>query len=89
MKLVLRNPVRRAVLRRGAELGVPDWWPASGAVFQTVWNVLADRDPTAGVRDYDLIYFDPTGLAWQAEMCRVGVWPTRTLMSSSWCCATS
>jgi hypothetical protein len=27
-------------------------------LFQTVWNVLDCRDPGAGIRDYDLFYFD-------------------------------
>lgn len=39
-------------------LGVSDWWLTAGALFQTVWNVLEGKDPQAGIRDYDLFYFD-------------------------------
>ena len=39
-------------------LGASDWWLTAGALFQTVWNVLDGRDPGAGIRDYDLFYFD-------------------------------
>ncbi|MDQ2727359.1 MAG: nucleotidyltransferase family protein [Actinomycetota bacterium] len=65
--LVLRNPVNRIVLERADQLQVPDWWLTAGAVFQTVWNVLDGRDPTAGIGDYDLFYFDDTDLSWEAE----------------------
>jgi hypothetical protein len=32
-----------------------------------VWNCLTERDPAAGIRDYDLNYFDPADLSWEAE----------------------
>lgn len=56
---VLSNPVNAKILERAPQLGVPDWWLTAGALFQTVWNVLDGRDPGAGIRDYDLFYFDP------------------------------
>jgi hypothetical protein len=69
---VLRNEVNRTVLERGAQLSVPDWWLTAGAVFQTVWNVLDGRDPTAGIGDYDLFYFDSSDLSWEAEDAVIG-----------------
>ena len=39
----------------------------AGAVFQTVWNVLDDRDPGAGILDYDLFYYDAGDLSYEAE----------------------
>lgn len=65
--MVLGNPVNRAVLARGHELGVEDWWLTAGAMFQTVWNTLDGRDPRAGISDYDLFYFDDQDLSWEAE----------------------
>ena len=65
--LVLQNEFNRIVLERAPELTLPDWWLTAGAVFQTVWNVLDGRDPTAGINDYDLFYFDATDLSWEAE----------------------
>lgn len=67
LDLVLRNDVNRTILRRGRQLGVPDWWLTAGAVFQTVWNVLDGRDPTEGIADYDLFYFDATDTSWDGE----------------------
>jgi len=55
---IQRNPVNRQILQLAPALGVSDWWLTAGALFQTVWNVLDGRDPGAGIRDYDLFYFD-------------------------------
>jgi uncharacterized protein len=59
--------VLTSVLDRMAMVELTDCWLAAGALFQTVWNVLSDRDPTAGILDYDLNYFDDTDLSWEAE----------------------
>jgi len=65
--IVRRNPLIEKVLARAAELALPGWYLAAGCVFQTVWNVLAGRDPAAGIRDYDLCYHDGSDLSWDAE----------------------
>jgi hypothetical protein len=52
------NPINRQILALAPRLGIPDWWLTAGALFQTVWNVLDGRKPGAGIRDYDLFYFD-------------------------------
>jgi hypothetical protein len=67
LDLVRRNPVNVAILERAPALAVPDWWLAAGALCQTVWNVQAGRNPTAGMGDYDLVYFDDTDLSYEAE----------------------
>lgn len=66
-RLIRRNPVVTAILDRMAVVGLPDCWLAAGALFQTAWNVLCDRHPTAGIIDYDVNYFDGTDLSWEAE----------------------
>lgn len=58
LRHVQRNPVNRQILELAPSLGLTDWWLTAGALFQTVWNVLDGRDPQAGIRDYDLFYFD-------------------------------
>ena len=55
------------VIDRVAELAVPRWYLTAGCLFQTVWNVVTGRPPTHGIRDYDLFYFDPEDLSWDAE----------------------
>lgn len=59
LRHILANPVNAEILRRAPQLGITDWWLTAGALFQTVWNVLDGRAPGAGIRDYDLFYFDP------------------------------
>ena len=59
VEAVLRNPMNRAILERLPALGLADAWLVSGAVFQTVWNVITGRPPEYGIKDYDIFYFDP------------------------------
>ncbi len=45
-------------------MNLPDWWLVSGAIYNQVWNTLTGRPEMYGVKDIDLIYFDPdTSLA--------------------------
>ena len=60
---VLRNPINREILRLMLETGLPDAWLTSGALFQTVWNTLTKRDPSYGIKDYDIFYFDDADLS--------------------------
>ena len=60
------SPRLMTVLHTARDLALPDWRIASGAVFQTAWNDLTGRDPDHGIRDYDLLYFDPDP-SWDAE----------------------
>lgn len=62
-----RNTTLLEVLRRCATLDLPHWYLAGGCLFQTIWNVVTDRPPTEGIKDYDLFYFDDTDTSWQAE----------------------
>ncbi|MSP83950.1 MAG: nucleotidyltransferase family protein [Alphaproteobacteria bacterium] len=67
LRLVLRNPINRALLERLPRLGLPDSWLVAGCLFQTVWNIAAKRNPTADIKDYDIFYFDDRDLSWEAE----------------------
>lgn len=46
---------------------LPDWYVTAGCLFQTVWNVVTDRHPTNGIKDYDVFYFENRDLSWEAE----------------------
>lgn len=67
VEMARANLVNRAILDRLPGLGLPDCWLVSGCLFQTVWNLLTGRPPTAGIADYDLFYFDGSDLSWTAE----------------------
>ncbi len=64
--LVVTNPVVAALIDRLPALAISDCWITAGALMQTVWNALEGREPTAGIKDYDVFYFDPD-LTWKAE----------------------
>jgi hypothetical protein len=66
IKTALKNPFNRTILERLCEGELADAWLVSGALFQTVWNVVTGRDPTFGIKDYDVFYFDPDP-SWHAE----------------------
>ena len=64
---ILRNEANRSILERLPSLGLPDAWLVAGCLFQTVWNQHTGRAPSAGIKDYDIFYFDPSDLSEAAE----------------------
>ena len=66
-EVLSRNDVLVEVLERAAALGLPGWYVTAGCLFQTVWNVVTGRPAGAGIKDYDLFYFDGGDLSWEAE----------------------
>lgn len=63
---VFGNPINRAILSRLPELECADCWLVSGALFQTVWNILTKRAPEYGIKDYDIFYFG-ADTSWASE----------------------
>ena len=64
---ILQNDFNRVILERLPSLQLPDAWLVAGCLFQTVWNLRAGREPTAGIKDYDLFYFDGEDLSLESE----------------------
>jgi hypothetical protein len=62
-----RNAVAQAMLTVGADLALPNWYFGAGGIAQTVWNLRHGFEPTFGIKDYDLVYFDPEDLSVEAE----------------------
>ncbi|HSV53627.1 MAG TPA: nucleotidyltransferase family protein [Burkholderiaceae bacterium] len=63
----LQNRHNRAILDRLGALALPDAWLVAGCLFQTVWNLRSGHAPEAGIKDYDLFYFDASDLSASAE----------------------
>ncbi len=61
------HPANAALLDRWPGLGLPNAWLVAGCLFQTVWNRQAGRPPSAGIKDHDLFYFDPSDLSEAGE----------------------
>ena len=66
-EIVRETPALMHVLQRARDLGLPDWLIFSGAVYQRVLNRLTGRDADYGIKDYDLGYFDPADVSYDAE----------------------
>jgi uncharacterized protein len=66
-RLVLASPILGTIVRRWAEIALPDCWLVAGAVVQTVWNDMFVLPPDHGLADVDLVYFDGSDLSEHAE----------------------
>lgn len=66
-EIIRSQPVLMSVLMGLRDLALPDAWLVSGAIYNTVWNVLTGRPALTGIKDIDLIYFDDTDLSYEAE----------------------
>jgi len=68
LTVILRSaPMLMRVLSVARHLCLPDWLVFSGAVYQPVLNQLTGRPLDYGIKDYDLAYFDPSDLSYEAE----------------------
>src|ERR1700730_8886701 len=62
-----QNPVAQSVLTVAAEMQIPHWYFGAGGVAQSVWNLRHSFEPLKGIKDYDLVYFDPDDLSAETE----------------------
>src|SRR6266403_1243941 len=65
--IVRATPPLMQVLSAARHLCLRDWLVFSGAVYQPVLNNLTGRPLDYGIKDYDLGYFDPSDLSYEAE----------------------
>ena len=63
----LSNSVNAELLRRLPRMDLPYCWLVAGCLFQAVWNETAGQAADAGVKDYDIFYFDDDDLSYEAE----------------------
>jgi len=66
LDIIWQSPAVRHALKSAQTLNLPNWRIVSGALYNTVWNHLSGRADMYGVKDIDLMYFDPD-TSWQAE----------------------
>jgi hypothetical protein len=65
--IVRADPGLMALLGALRDLDLPQWRITSGAIYQTVWNALTGLPRGTGLKDYDVIYFDPSDPSYEAE----------------------
>ncbi|MBL8698450.1 MAG: nucleotidyltransferase family protein [Alphaproteobacteria bacterium] len=61
------NPANAAILARWREIDLPNAWLVAGCLFQTIWNLQSGRHPDAGIKDYDIFYFDDADMSEAGE----------------------
>jgi uncharacterized protein len=64
---VSQNPANAAILAHWEKLALPNAYLVAGCLFQTVWNLQAGMAPAAGIKDYDIFYFDDQDLSEAGE----------------------
>jgi hypothetical protein len=61
------SPSLSAILRRFDNVRLPDCWIVARCIAQTVWNLACGRPAGFGIKDIDIVYFDPADLSAEAE----------------------
>ena len=61
--LIMKNKKLMDVLDYVSRLGLPNYYIASGSVFQTIWNLLDDRDANYNIKDIDVVYYNSDNLS--------------------------
>ncbi|MEM7528369.1 MAG: nucleotidyltransferase family protein [Pseudomonadota bacterium] len=72
-EIILGCPPLMRTLRTLRETGLPDAWLVSGALYGNIWNTLTGRACDHGVKDYDILYFDPD-TSYEAEDAVIRRW---------------
>ncbi|HEY1348684.1 MAG TPA: nucleotidyltransferase family protein [Ktedonobacteraceae bacterium] len=58
-RILAKSQTVMEVLRKAPVIGLPHWYVGAGAIAQTVWNALHGYPFDHGLKDCDLVYFDP------------------------------
>ncbi|MBW4573830.1 MAG: nucleotidyltransferase family protein [Aphanothece sp. CMT-3BRIN-NPC111] len=61
LQMILANSPVGTVLPAIAQLNLPDWWLAGGAVRNTVWRSLFAPNCELVINDFDVAFFDASG----------------------------
>lgn len=65
--LLKRNKDAQRILNTASTLKMPNWYLAAGGISQTVWNIFHAFEPTNGIKDYDVVYYDSSDLSYRGE----------------------
>ena len=61
LQTILSNSIIATVLPHIAQLNLPNWWLAGGAVRNTVWCNLFEAECQLFINDFDIAFFDLYG----------------------------
>ncbi|OUL21443.1 hypothetical protein BV378_27030 [Nostoc sp. RF31YmG] len=61
LEMILADTPVGMILPAIAQLNLPDWWLAGGAVRNTVWRSIFANDCELVIKDFDIAFFDLQG----------------------------
>ncbi|BAY24593.1 hypothetical protein NIES2100_43880 [Calothrix sp. NIES-2100] len=61
LQMILADTPVGMILPAIAQLNLPDWWLAGGAVRNTVWRLIFGDDCELVIKDFDIAFFDIQG----------------------------
>ena len=67
IKIIKQNSDLVTILDYIYELKLPNYYIAAGSVFQTIWNYYDNKPLNFGIKDIDIIYYDPINLSKESE----------------------
>lgn len=67
IQIILQNPNISTILETPLFPNHINWYLGAGAICQTVWNHLSQKELTQNIKDYDLVYYDPSDISYEAE----------------------
>ncbi len=65
LEIILANSMISKVLPAIAQLNLPNWWLAGGAVRNTVWGSVFGSECELVINDFDIAFFDDSGNRYQ------------------------
>jgi hypothetical protein len=67
LKMLEKNQSILFILAHAQELNLADWYLGAGCISQTIWNIQSGFEPEHAIKDYDLVYYDPVNISYEAE----------------------
>ncbi|NDJ21142.1 hypothetical protein GS682_05690 [Nostoc sp. B(2019)] len=61
LQTILADTLIGTVLPAIAQLNLPNWWLAGGAVRNSVWHSIFGNECGLGIKDFDIAFFDIEG----------------------------
>ncbi len=57
ISILKESPIFTKIFEKSESISLDNWYIAGGAVTQTVWNYLQNKDPLYGIKDIDLVFY--------------------------------
>ncbi len=68
INILKKNEVLMDILHFISTLNLPNYYIASGCVFQTIWNYYDNKPLDNGIKDIDIIYFNKEDMTVETDL---------------------